>query len=382
MTIENQNIHGNRKHKDALFCRVFSKKKDLLDLYNAVNGTDYQNEDDLEVNTLDNVLYMTMKNDVSFIVDCTMNLYEHQSTENPNMPLRGLFYFAKLYTKYVEQQRINLYSSTVQKIPTPKYVIFYNGLESEPDCQMLRLSELFFTKGGCLECEATMLNINYGRNRDLMEKCRRLQEYAKFIDAVRGYAIGKGMDLGMAITLAMEDCIRDSILLDILTEQRSEVFSVILERFDKELYERDLVKDLTTRIEQKVTARITEEVTAKVTEEVTAKVTEQVTEEVTAKVTEQVTEEVTAKVTEQVTEEVTAKVTEQVTEEVTAKVTEEVTAKVTEEVTAKNRQTYLTEGAYLKLKEQVEKKYNRGLSVEEIAEQLEEDEDVIRKMIN
>ena len=96
-TIKYQNVHENRKYKDSLFRMVFSKKEDLLDLYNAINGTDYQNTDNLEVNTLENVLYMSMKNDVSFMIGNTMNLYEHQSTFNPNMPLRGLFYLSDLY---------------------------------------------------------------------------------------------------------------------------------------------------------------------------------------------------------------------------------------------------------------------------------------------
>lgn len=81
MTTEYQNIRGNRKHKDELFRMVFSKKEDLLDLYNAVHRTDYKNVDDLEVNTLENVLYMTMKNDISFMIGCTMNLYEHQTNQ-------------------------------------------------------------------------------------------------------------------------------------------------------------------------------------------------------------------------------------------------------------------------------------------------------------
>ena len=96
-TIKYQDIRGNRKYKDSLFRMVFQKKSDLLELYNAINGTEYTNPDELEINTLENVLYITKKNDVSFIIDCTMNLYEHQSSYNPNMPLRGLVYFSKQY---------------------------------------------------------------------------------------------------------------------------------------------------------------------------------------------------------------------------------------------------------------------------------------------
>lgn len=239
-TIEYQNIHGNRNHKDSLFRKVFRKKKDLLALYNALNGTHYKNEDDLEINTLDNALYMSIKNDVSCIIGCTMNLYEHQSSYNPNMPLRGLIYFAQQYNIYMEKRKLNLYSSTMQKIPTPRYIVFYNGLRNEPDRQLLKLSDAFQTEGGCLECEAVMLNINYGQNRELMEKCKRLEEYAFFIATVRKYAGNKMLKLGEAITSAIDECIEKEILLDILTEERAEVFMYILESFNKELYERDL----------------------------------------------------------------------------------------------------------------------------------------------
>ena len=89
----------NRQYKDRLFKLVFKEKEDLLKLYNAINGTDYNNPDDIEVNTLDDVVYMGMKNDISFLITDILNLYEHQSTFNPNLPLRGLFYFTRLYQK-------------------------------------------------------------------------------------------------------------------------------------------------------------------------------------------------------------------------------------------------------------------------------------------
>ena len=133
-----------------------------------------------------------------------------------------------------------MFSSTLQKIPTPQFVVFYNGLKNEPDRQILRLSDAFQTKGGCLECEAVMLNINYGKNLELMEKCRRLEEYAIFIATVREYAADKKRSLSEAITLAIDACIEKGILLDILIAERTEVFMYILESFDKELYERDL----------------------------------------------------------------------------------------------------------------------------------------------
>lgn len=214
-TIEYQKYpKGNRKYKDTVFQRAFVKKKDLLDLYNAVNGTDYQNEEELVINTLQDAVYMYMKNDVSFIVDCRMNLYEHQSTVNPNMPLRGLLYFSKLYETYVELHEIDVYSSTLQKLPTPRYIVFYNGTKEEVDKRVFRLSEAFENGEGCLECEATVLNINYGHNHELLEKCKRLEE-----------------------------CIAKGILKDILEKQKAEVVSLVLTTFNRELYERNLKKD-------------------------------------------------------------------------------------------------------------------------------------------
>ena len=242
-TIKYQNIHGNREYKSSLFNLTFQKKEDLLSLYNAINGTAYSNPEDLEINTLENALYIKVKNDISCIIGCTMNLYEHQSTPNPNMPLRGMIYFSQLYNIYAKKRKLNLYSSTLQKIPTPQYIVFYNGVTDEPDRQVLRLSDAFQTEGGCMECEAVMLNINYGRNRELMEKCRRLEEYAIFVATVRKHAEDKNLSQSEAITLAIEECIEKGFLLDILLDQRMEVFMYILEAFDKEIYERDLKED-------------------------------------------------------------------------------------------------------------------------------------------
>lgn len=242
-TIEHQNIHTNRQYKSSLFCMVFKDKKDLIDLYNAVNDTNYTNPEDLEINTLENVIYMSMKNDTSFLVGFTMNLYEHQSTKNANMPLRGFLYFARLFETYVDENGLDIYSSTMQKLPTPKYIVFYNGKENEADERILRLSDAFIKEGGCLECEARLLNINYGRNRELMEKCRRLEEYAIFIARVRQYMGEEQMPLKQAITLAMEQCIEDGILEDILRKQRDEVLGVLLTTFNKELHEKCLKED-------------------------------------------------------------------------------------------------------------------------------------------
>ena len=169
----------NRQYKDRLWRMIFNNKEDLLQLYNAINHTDYQNPDDLEVNTLEDVLYLSMKNDVSFLVGGTMNLYEHQSTFNPNMPLRGVFYFSRLYEGYVADNNLMIYHEKRVRLPKPKYIVFYNGTKNQPDSMELKLSDCFENtdnEAPCLECTATMLNINYGHNQELMKHCRRLEE--------------------------------------------------------------------------------------------------------------------------------------------------------------------------------------------------------------
>lgn len=252
---------SNREYKSDLFCKTFDNKKYLLELYNGINKTEYDNEDDLEVNTLDNVVYMTMKNDISFLIDNKMSLYEHQSTENPNMPLRGLLYLAQLYNKYVAKHNLNLYSSVVQKIPIPQYIVFYNGTKEQPDEQIYLLSELFQKPNerqyveGCLECQARMLNINYGKNRELMEKCRRLEEYAIFVAKVRKYVAENKERSECAITQAIDECIAEGILADILKEQKAEVLELVLSTFNKELYEQGLKEAAVQEANEKIVAQ-------------------------------------------------------------------------------------------------------------------------------
>ena len=237
---------ANRTYKDGLFRLVFQRKEDLLSLYNALNGSNYSNPDELEINTLDNVLYLTMKNDVAFLISGTMNLYEHQSTFNPNMPVRGLMYFSKLYEKYIVTNGIDIYTSTPKKLPFPQYFVFYNGTMDEPDRSELRLTDLLdmpsSPKTSCLECTVIMLNINYGHNKVLMEKCKRLKEYAIFVDTVRK-SLSAGTPLEQSLSHAVDSCIDNDILKDILIKQKVEVIQMILETYDKELHDKTLRRE-------------------------------------------------------------------------------------------------------------------------------------------
>lgn len=226
----------NRRYKDRLFRFVFSDKKDLLALYNAVNGTDYKDPEQLEINTLEDVLYLSMKNDLSFIIGSSVNLYEHQSTWNRNMPLRGLFYFAELYQDYVSKEEHRLTGAGLISLPTPNYLVFYNGLEEEEERTELFLSDAFKAPPGertpCLECRATVLNINSGHNRELMGKCRRLWEYAEFIQEIRSN-LKKGYALEEAVEESIGYCLEHGILADILSRSRTEVQKMLLREYDE-----------------------------------------------------------------------------------------------------------------------------------------------------
>ena len=229
-----------RNYRDTLFRMLYRNKKRLLSLFNAVNGTQYDNPDDLTITTLEGVLYLGMKNDVSCIIDMMMQLYEHQSTVNPNMPLRNLYYVSDLLQKYIYEEGIDIYSRKQIKIPTPKFVVFYNGDEEQPERKEIRLSKAFSANTGETNMELVVLqiNINKGQNEELKAACKTLQEYAEFTERAREHR--KEMELEDAIRTTIDECIRDGILKDFLLKNKAEVYHMCLYEFDVELHERVL----------------------------------------------------------------------------------------------------------------------------------------------
>ncbi len=231
-------LTANRKYKDTVFRRLFSDRKNLLSLYNAINGTAYKNPDDLEIVTLENAIYMGMKNDLAFIIDTNLFLYEHQSTYNPNMPLRDLFYISSEYQKLVEHK--SLYSSTQQKVPAPNFIVFYNGTVKKEDCWTNYLSEAYENLTGepNLELKVITLNINEGHNKELMEQCQILREYAQYVAKVREFA--GNTELNAAVELAVNECIQNNILAEFLRKHKSEVIAMSIFEYDKEEEEKKL----------------------------------------------------------------------------------------------------------------------------------------------
>ena len=237
MTYERETITGtNREYKDRLFKFIFGNpenKEWTLSLYNAVNGSSYTNPDDIKLTTLENVVYMNMKNDVSFLIADTMSFYEQQSSFNPNMPMRFFVYAGMVYSRYIEtSQEYRKYSSKQQKAPTPKCICFYNGTSEKDDKTILKLSDSFDSESD-IEVVVTMINVNYGHNKELMEACKPLEEYAFFIDRVRMYQ--KDSDnLEEAIDKAVEDLPDNSMIKQFLMINKAEVKRMCITEYNEE----------------------------------------------------------------------------------------------------------------------------------------------------
>ena len=225
--------HAKREYKGTVFRMLFSDKEKLLSLYNAMNDRHYENAEDLKIVTLKNAIYMGMKNDLAFMVDTQICLYEHQSTYSPNMPLRDLFYIAKELQGQVDHR--DLYRNTLIKIPTPRFLVFYNGSEEQAEKKYLRLSDAFQKSmdDPDLELVVTMLNINLGKNKKLLEQCRTLKEYAIYVKKVRTYA--KSMkNVEEAVDRAVTECINEGILREFLLQNRKEAVEMSIFEYDEE----------------------------------------------------------------------------------------------------------------------------------------------------
>ena len=228
--------------KDRLFRYLFEKDREaLLDLYNALNGTAYQDATQLEIVTIESAVYVVMKNDLAYILSGTLSMYEHQSTYSPNLPVRFLIYLAQEYQMVIEKAEKSLYGTGQITLPTPQCIVFYNGVKEMPEEHILKLSDAFENKEVRADVELTvrMLNINCGHNGQLMEKCRALEAYSAFV-AVTRECMAEERDIQTALDRAVDVCIKKGILKEFLLKNRAEVLGMLLEEFDAEKYERTI----------------------------------------------------------------------------------------------------------------------------------------------
>ena len=232
---EKENV-VTKDYKDRLFQFIFGQadhKDWTLSLYNAVNDSDYADPEAIEFNTIKEALYLGMHNDVSFIIAQEMNLYEHQSTYNPNMPLRQMQYVSGAYEAYVKKHKLNKYGVTQVMLPTPHLIVFYNGAREVDDCVILNLSDAFSEDTrdtSDIQVRVKMLNINAGRNKKLMEQCRPLFEYAWVMDTSRRYKLEGHED-------PVDETIRimpmDFVIRDFIMAHREEVKDMLLTEYNE-----------------------------------------------------------------------------------------------------------------------------------------------------
>ena len=214
---------GNREYKSDVFSMLMENPKYALDVYNALNGSNYTDPERVEMVRLQRVFAVSVVNDAAFIFDPELNLYEHQSTYCPNINLRFLIYYAETMLDWIRRNRKNPFGSTLIRIPTPHFVVFYNGREKRPEFETRRLSETFLvpTEEPELELICRIYNINFNHNEELLGRSMVLQGYAYFVESVRELA--KTEDLEQAISHAIEKCIREDVLADFFKEKGNEV---------------------------------------------------------------------------------------------------------------------------------------------------------------
>ena len=221
-------------------------------MYNAINGTKYTDPNKIIFNTIDDVIYMGMKNDISFIIDDEIDLFEHQSTFNPNMPVRQLIYLSKLYEGYLSESEESIYSSTLIKLPSPKIVVFYNGTRKLKDETILKLSDSF-PKGSKsdVEVKVRMININSDANKKLMKVCKPLGEYALFIDNIRKGA--KDYTLSKSIDKAIQKMPDNYEIKSLIIKHQAEVKSMLITEYN-EVAEMKKIKNTAAKKASKRTA--------------------------------------------------------------------------------------------------------------------------------
>lgn len=217
-----------REYKSNVFSMLMENPQNALSVYNALNGTNYDDVNAVEIKRLDGATELSVRNDAAFVIGSVLNLYEHQSTVNPNMPVRFLIYFSNTIQEYM--QTFDIYGPKKLMIPSPRFVVFYNGIKDAPEKYELKLSDSFISKEEQpeIELKCTVYNINTGYNSKLINNCGILKEYMQFVDYVRMYmesgSVGNFTErITEAVNKAIKRCLEEGILVELLTKREKEV---------------------------------------------------------------------------------------------------------------------------------------------------------------
>ena len=245
------------KFKDNVFCMLYRDKRNLLELYNALNNSDYTNVDDLQVTTLNGGSYMKYKNDASFLLCMSLYMFEQQSSKNPNMPLRFLHYVSDVFRELFSNSM--LHRRSMIKIPVPHFVTFYNGLEKWiEDENEIRLSDMYEIPTDNPELELKVRVININKDVHILNKCKTLRDYMTFVNKVRFKMGVEGDDVRIAVTEAIDECIDEDILVDFFEKHREEVVEVSIYDYDEEDVRRVLAEEYAQEYAQKVAKEVSE----------------------------------------------------------------------------------------------------------------------------
>ena len=221
-------------YKDNTFCALFSEKKNLIELYNALSGSSFDMDTPVEIVTLDNTFFGDRENDLSFIIDNRwIVLAEQQSTLCPNIPLRMLVYVARQYENLVFSR--DIYSRKLVKIPTPELYVFYNGPQDAPVEQEMKLSDAFMAECDKIAIEVTVkfINVNYEKGAEILKGCKTMKGYSLLLHMIREECEATG-ELKTAIENCIRKCVEEGIIADFLKEHGGEVMSFLFEKLTRE----------------------------------------------------------------------------------------------------------------------------------------------------
>ncbi len=230
------------KYKDNVFCMLYREKENLLDLYNALRGSNYTNVDDLQVTTLNGGSYMKYKNDASFVLNMSLYMFEQQSSKNENMPLRFLHYLSDVYREMFSNDV--LHRRSMIKIPVPHFVTFYNGLEKWIEEEKeIKLSDMYEIPVDNPQLELKVRVININRDADILSKCETLRGYMTFVNKTRCKTQDERKDVKQAVLEAIDECMEENILVDFFEKHREEVVEVSIYDYDEEKVRKTLADE-------------------------------------------------------------------------------------------------------------------------------------------
>ena len=225
----------NREYRDSVFRMLFNDKKKLIELYNAVFDTDYGPDTPIDIKTIEDVLFVHMKNDIAFTLDNKfIVLTEHQSTVNPNMPVRNLIYLSTILQKMYK--KAEFYQTVPLPLPQPEFIVFYNGSRKMPEYQELKLSDSFLGEKKekyALDLTVKVFNINIKEDEGILARSATLSQYSRLVEKIKTAALD-GEVSERIMSLIFKECINEGILPEFLTEHGLEVINMLFKEFTEE----------------------------------------------------------------------------------------------------------------------------------------------------